>query len=524
MPPRGERRGRGLEVFTDMHKWTDIRRRILINGETKRSVQRTYGIHWSTLNKILFNAEPPGYRMAKKRPRPKLEPFIDVIRSWLEADKAVNKKQRHTAKRVFDRLRKECGYQGGYTVIKDFLRDLKLKQQEVFMPLSHRPGEAQVDFGHADVVVNGKTIKAALFVMTLPYSDAFLVQAYPRETTEAFQDGHLRAFEFFGGVPRRITYDNSVIAVARVGKGRERQHTREFLRLMSHFLFTDHFCRVRRANEKGHVERLVGFARRNYLVPVPNVASLAELNEKLLLACKEDLGRSLRGKPEGKLARLEAERPAFLEMPAQEFEARRIVSATANTLSLVRFDNNDYSVPTEFAHQALTLIASVDEVKIVRGPRLAAIHKRIWEKERVCFDPVHYLALLERKPGAIDYARPLEDWPLPEPLQLLRRRLEGQFDHKGTREFIKVLRLLERHRMADLVCAVDKALEIGALSFDGVRVILEGLKEAPAKLFCLEGRLHLTQVYVASPDLSAYGCLTAEQPAVSVALLEEGQA
>jgi transposase len=501
-----------------MHKWTDIRRRILVFGETKRSVQRLYGIHWQTLNKILSHADMPGYRMAKKRPRVKLAPFIDVIRSWLEADKAFNKKQRHTGKRVFDRLRKEHGYTGGYTVIKDFLRDLKLKQQEVFMPLSHRPGEAQVDFGHAEVVVDGKTIKAALFVMTLPYSDAFLVQAYPRETTEAFQDGHLRAFEFFGGVPRRITYDNSVIAVAKVGKGRERQHTREFSRLLSHFLFSDHFCRVRRANEKGHVERLVGFARRNFLVPVPEVASLAELNEKLLAACQEDLARILRGKPEGKQARLEAERPAFLEMPAQEFEARRIVPARANTLSLVRFDNNDYSVPTEFAHQALTLIASVDHVKIACGPRLAAIHKRIWEKEQVCFDPVHYLALLERKPGAIDYARPLEDWPLPETLQLLRRRLEGQFDHKGTREFVKVLRLLERHGMTDLVSAVEKALEIGALSFDGVRVILEGLKEAPAKLFCLEGRLHLSQVYVASPNLAAYASL--QEPVLSHACPE----
>ena len=156
MPPCGERRGRGPEVFTDMHKWTDIRRRILVNGETKRSVQRAYGIHWSTLNKVLSNTEPPGYRMAKKRPRPKLESFIDVIGSWLEADKAVNKKQRHRGKRVFDRRRKAPGDTGGYTVIKDYLRELKLKRQEVFMPLTHRPCEAQDDFGHADVFVDGK--------------------------------------------------------------------------------------------------------------------------------------------------------------------------------------------------------------------------------------------------------------------------------------------------------------------------------------------------------------------------------
>ena len=145
----------------------------------------------------------------------------------------------------------------------------------------HPPGEAQVDFGEATVKLADEPTKVALFVMTLPYSGAIFIQAFPRECTETFLEGHRRAFEYFGGVPRRISYDNSAIAVIEVLTGRERKLTREFLRLQSHYLFQEHFCLVRRANEKGHVERLLGCARKNFLVPVPQVASLAALNVAL---------------------------------------------------------------------------------------------------------------------------------------------------------------------------------------------------------------------------------------------------
>ena len=350
-----------------MDMWSDVRRRVLVRGEAKRSVQRHYGIHWRTLNKILAHSAPPGYRRSKPRKRPKLEPFIPVILQWLEEDKGVHKKQRHTARRIFNRLVKEHGYQGGHTVVKDFVREQKRTSQEVFVPLIHKPGEAQVDFGHADVVVDGEQVKAALFVMTLPYSDAIFIQAYPRETTEAFLDGHIRAFAHLGGVPRRITFDNTTLAVAQIKQGRERKFTHEFSRLVSHHLFETHFCRVRKANEKGHVERLVEFARRNYLVPVPRVRSFDELNAALLEACNEDLKRTLRGKPAAKQALLDDERGMLLSLPAESFEARRVVAARANSLSLVRFDCNDYSVPTEFAHHDVQVIATVDEVRIAAG-------------------------------------------------------------------------------------------------------------------------------------------------------------
>src|SRR5260221_293719 len=201
------------------------------------------------------------------------------------------------------------------------------------------------------VLADGQPTKAAVFVMTMPYSDEIFACTFPRECTEAFLEGHVRAFKFFGGVPRRISYDNSKIAVARITGARDRELTDEFLRLKSHHLFEEHFCLVRRPNEKGHVETLVGFARRNFLVPVPLAhGGLEGLNARLEADCLADLVRRLRGKPAPKAELLAEERTAMLPLPPESFLAARVEQPTADSLSLVRFDTNDYSVPTAYAH------------------------------------------------------------------------------------------------------------------------------------------------------------------------------
>lgn len=333
-------------MFKDMQKWIEIRRRVLNREISKRQACQEYGLGWRTLKRILEHEEPPRYRQKKPRGKPKLQRFLPIIHEILEADKQAPKKQRHTAQRIFDRLVLEHEYDGGLTIVKDAVRAWKQRQAEVFVPLSHRPGEAQVDFGEAKIFLRGDQIKVAFFVMTLPYSDAIFCQVFPKECTEVFQEGHKRAFAFFGGVPRRISYDNSKIAVAKIVGGRGREATREFLRLESHYLFEHHFCRVRRPNEKGHVESLLGFARRNYLVPLPQVESLEALNEELIRRLRKDLERKLRGKSAAKEELLAEEQPHFLPIPEQELEARRVDTAKASSLSLVRFDGNDYSVPT----------------------------------------------------------------------------------------------------------------------------------------------------------------------------------
>src|ERR1017187_6545386 len=297
-------------MYRNMEDWTEIRRRVLVEGVSRREILRETGMHWLTLKKILEHSEPPGYRQQQPRPRKKLGPYLERIGQILKEDQAMPRKQRHTAKRIWERLREE-GFTGGYTVVKDAVRELTQKHQEVFVPLTHPAGEAQVDFGHALVKVNGPLRKVAFFVMALPYSDAPFVMAFERECTETFWEGHVQAFEFFGGVPRRITYDNTKVAVAQIlGGGKERRLTQGFLQLKSHYLFNHHFCRVARGNEKGVVEGLVKFTRLNFFVPVPQVRDLAELNAYLRQRCVEDQQRRLRGQAGTKAQLLVEDRPS----------------------------------------------------------------------------------------------------------------------------------------------------------------------------------------------------------------------
>ena len=272
-------------------------------------------------------------------------------------------------------------------------------------------------------------------------------------------------------------------------------------------MFASHFCLVRRANEKGHVENLIGYTRRNFLVPVPRTESFAALNVQLETQCRTELTRQLRGKEQPKQGLLEEERAQFLPLPKEEFEAAWTEAAVANSLSLVRFDRNDYSVPTACAHRELTVSADIEEVRILCGAERIATHVRCWEKEKTFFEPTHYLALLERKPGALDFARPLQNWMLPECLHTLRRRLEAEFESGGTRRYIQVLRLLEKCTLKELEVAVERALEMGTHHIDAVRLILEHRREEPVGLFCLDGRAHLKSVRVADPDLNMYANL-----------------
>jgi transposase len=486
-----------------MQLWADIRRRVLVENVSKRQILRETGIHWRTLEKILANAEPPPYRAPSPRARPKLGPYLDRIARILDEDRGCPRKQRHTAKRIFERIAAE-GYEGGYTAVKRVVRDLKRVRSEVFVPLAHRPGEAQVDFGYALADVAGRLRKVAFFVMALPHSDALFVQAFERECTETFWEGHARAFEFFGGVPRRITYDNSRVMVAKIVGPRRRRLTDGFLRLKSHYLFDHHFCLVQRPNEKGVVEGAVKYARLNFFVPVPRVRDLDELNAHLRERCRDDLGRRVRGNPATKGVLLGEDRAAFLPLPAAAFDACRKRSTAADSLSLVRFDDNDSSVPVRYAHHPVVVRAYVDRVVIGHKGEVIAEHRRRWGREGVSFDPVHYLALLERKPGALDHARPLDGWELPECFAVLRRRLEAERDGEGTREYIRVLQLLEKHPLGRLTAAVDRGLRVRAHSRDAVAQFLLPREDWRATTFSLDGREHLRRVVVRATEVSAY--------------------
>jgi hypothetical protein len=261
---------------------------------------------------------------------------------------------------------------------------------------------------------------------------------------------------------------------------------------------------VRRANEKGVVEGVVKFARLNYFVPVPEVADFDELNAFLETRCRENLARTLRGKQASKSELLKDDQGAFLLLPEAPFDASRKVATTANRLSLVRFDCNDYSVPVRCAHHSVVVKGYTEKVRIFHKDLLMAEHERIWEKEEISFDPLHYLKLLERKPGALDHAKPLHDWDLPECFRHLRKRLEEEARAEGTREYIRILRLLEKHPMGKVSTAIDKALRLRRCNRDVVANYLYPDEPFSPPTFRLEGREHLQGVIVESPDLSAY--------------------
>ena len=223
-----------------------------------------------------------------------------------------------------------------------------------------------------------------------------------------------------------------------------------------------------------------------------------------------ELWAETRGKPGTVRTLLAEDRAAMLPIPAKGFEPRRVAEVAADSLSLVRFDTNSYSVPTKYAHRTLTVVGTVDEVRVVFEDRLVARHPRCWDREQYRFDPVHYLALLERKPGGFDFARPLEDWALPECFGVLRRRLEADpADGSGTRGFIRVLRLLETYSLTQLSDAVESALAIDVTDPDSIRVILDHRADRPVPAFSLDGRPHLAGVRVAVTDVAAYGVLLA---------------
>jgi len=235
-----------------------VRYAVIIQGMSRREAARIFGIDRRTVDKMLAFSVPPGYRRKKTPARPKLDPFVGLIDQILEDDTKRLKKQRHTSKRIFERLRDEYGFAGGITIVKDYVFAARQRQREMFVPLIHPPGHAQADFGEADAIIAGIEYRTHFFVMTLPHSDACFVCAYPAATTEAWLDGHNRAFAFFDGIPLSILYDNDKCLVARILPDGTRQRTRAFSGLQSHYLFEDRYGRPGKGNDKGNVEGATG--------------------------------------------------------------------------------------------------------------------------------------------------------------------------------------------------------------------------------------------------------------------------
>ncbi len=384
------------------------------------------------------------------------------------------------------------------------------RHRRTFHPSNKDPLLGTPDFGEALVIVAGVECKAHYLAMDLPHSDDCFVIAFPAETTEAFLEGHVRAFEYFGAVPTRILYDNTKIAVAKILGGEQRQRTRAFSELQSHYLFADKFGRPAKGNDKGKVEGLVGYARRNFMVPIPRFNTWTEFNVHLAEQCWKRREQRLRGHTETIGERSERDRAAMLPLPAASYEACEKTTARVSSLARVRYRSNDYSVPTQYGHRQVLVKGYVHQVVIACGSEVIARHERSYEREAVVFDPLHHLALLEQKTRALDQAAPLVGWQLPECFAQLRRLLEARLKKHGAREYVQVLRLMETFAFEEVTRAINDALQLGTISFDAVRhLLLCRIERRPPRLD-MENYPHLPLAQVCTTQVTDYMALLTE--------------
>jgi len=490
-----------------------IRQMILVEGRSQRTVAKETGYSRNTISKMLENSSVPRYGLREGRPSHVLGPFAALIDEWVAVDEKKPKKKRRTARRMYDILRKEHGYLGAESTLRRYVGLSRRKaRHKVFVLLDYEPGEAgQLDFGEGEVIIAGQLVKAQLFLMWLGYSSATFMKAYPAQTQEIFFDGHVSAFEFFGGVLRQIWYDNLKAAVAKVLEGRNRQEQEGFISFRTHYLFAAHFCNRGAGWEKGGVEGRVGYCRRNWLIPPKEFPSWEALNEYLAERCRSEWERRLKGQTESIGQRLETERALFLPLPDVPFSCCKTVPVKPNHLSLVTFATNRYSVPVEHAHEPLLLRAYVERVEIVNERQIVATHRRCWEREKDILDPLHYLSLLARRPRAFTQSKAIRQWRLqwPETFERYWTTLAEKLpEGERTSTFIAILRLCENHSEAVVAEALEQALARHCYHYDGVRELLRRLMEpAPPPSIELQDRPDLASICVQPTDLGLFNLL-----------------
>jgi transposase len=386
-----------------------IRKAKFKDGKSNRQIARELGISRNTVKRVVAKPKVtvPVYTRSKPLAYPVLGPYLKIIETWLQEDAKAPRKQQHTGKRIYNRLVEEYQFPGSYRRVLEVVAQYRQKPQEVFLPLAFEPGEmAQVDWiEDLRVIIAGKPCKVQVLNLVLNYSGGVYCEAFPHARQEAFFQGHRHAFEYWGGVPNTLTYDNLKSAVTTILEGRNREENERFVAFRSAYLFDSRFCNPARGNEKGRVENMVKFVQRNLFTPIPQINSLAELNQLLRQRCDVYLQQTQVRQVETVGARLEAEKPHFLPLPQFPPECCRIIPVKVSKTSLVQFETNRYSVPSEYAHQTLWLKAFVDRVEITDQAITVATHTRLTGKYEEAIRFEHYARILERKPGAVQHLR-----------------------------------------------------------------------------------------------------------------------
>lgn len=488
-----------------------IRRAYFVEHKSIRQIARELQHSRETVSKALESAEPAPYTLQAPRPAPMLGSYKVRIAALVAENEQLPRKQRYTSHRIYKIVQQE-GFTGGESTVRGYVAQLRAarRRPQVYLPLEFEPGmDAQVDWGEAIAIIAGVRVTVQLFYMRLCYSRRLFMRAFPAQRQEAFFEGHVQAFHFFQGVPHRIAYDNLKAAVQRILTGHTRQEQQAFIALRSHYLFESRFCTPGQGHEKGGVEHDVGFARRNFLVPIPNVPSFEALNAHLLAECQANDQRRVERQPVPIGEAWAQERATLLPLPARDFACCVTRPVSLTPYSQVEFETNRYSVPAHLAQAKLVLKAYPFRVDILDQEAVIASHPRCYEREQDIFDPLHYLPLLDQRPGAFEHAKPLRRWreSWPPTYERLLAALQAEApDGQGLREFIQILKLHGQYPAAVIEQAVELALNYGCLHADGVELCVRQLLRPPqpAPTLDLADRPHLMAVGSQAPDVRCY--------------------
>ena len=399
-------------LTVDQYEYVRIAHRVY--GKTIRAIAKETGHSRNTIRKVLEN-EHIGYSPREYQSYPSLGPYLVTINKWLINDKDNPKKQRHTGTRIYNRLRKEKDYEGSISTV---LRYVKIARQgigvgskQVFIPLDPLVGqEAEVDWGRCIAILDGEKVTLKFFCMRSKFSGKHFVRCYFCERQQALFDAHIHAFLYFGGIFPVLIYDNLTTAVRKVLIGINRLLQEGYKKFKAYYNFDARFCTPGKGHEKGGVEGLVGFARRNYMVPVPEAKNLEDLNRMLLQECHAYGAHRISGKENTVNELYEQEKHHLLCLPDIEFSNLQTTNGKSDKYSTVILDKNRYSVPTEYAYLKIRAVLKVDRVDLYYGNKKIAEHTRLYDVNKWSLNPLHYLELIGQRPRAFTSARPIKQW------------------------------------------------------------------------------------------------------------------
>jgi len=483
-----------------------IRTSYRVYGKRIKEIARETGHSRNTIKKVL-RGEYTGYKARDTQPFPVLGPYLGIVDGWLKDDKEKPKKQRHTAVRVYNRLKEENGFQGAETTVRRYVRQAKmqlgLNGRQVYIPSDPEAGiEAEVDWGRCRAIVGGQETLLKFFCMRSKYSGKHFVRCYPCERQQALFDGHIRAFSFFGGVFPTLIYDNLTTAVQKIFRGKKRALQVSFDRFRAYYNFAPLFCNPGQGHEKGGVEGLVGYARRNYMVPVPQADTLEQLNERLLNASLSYGGHRIAGREHTVNELYEKEKEQLIALPEAAFGNLETATGKIDKYSTIFVDKNRYSVPTRYAYCKASVVLYVDRVEIFYGNKTIASHDRLFNNNQWSLNPEHYLELIKQRPQAFRSARPIRQWRSSWPAcmeRLLELFIQKQGDTKGIKDFITVLMLYKDHDAGAIENAIEKALYANTGSSDAVMHILINANDREVQFGSLKNWQTLP-----TPDISVY--------------------